>query len=363
MLRKSVKWKQHMITAGAVLLLAAQVLSGCASAPGAEDAGTGDSNTASASELLEQGSYQDAAAAYQSEIDNGRTTENNYRCLGIAEMGLGNYEDAAAAFETALTHAGVIPGDMEYDINFYLGSCYYKLGRFDDALQVYDAIVVLKPRNADAVEMRGAVRLQLGDTDGMNRDFQRAIDLEPSNYDRMVSIYQMLASNGHEDEGKQYLQNALDKGSSGMSNYDRGRLSYYVGDYDTARTCLEQIQNNTNYQVVLMLGRTYEALGDYNYASNVFKTYLASDTSHGEVYNELGLCCLRMENYSDALDAFQNGMKTGEQDLMQSLSFNEIVAYEYLGEFQQAKTKMETYIAAYPGDDKAKREYTFLESR
>lgn len=349
---------------GAALVLALCLTSfaagGCASAPGVESGNTSDSQ---GEKLIQSGSYQEAADLYQQKIDAGDASEENYRLLGIAWMGLGDYQKAANALETALTESGIVPTQSEYDINYYLGSCYDKLGNYEEALKVYDAIVVLRPKDADALELRGAVRMQMGDTDGMQKDFAKSISLEPSNYDRLLSIYSAMEQNGYGDEGRQYLQDALDQNGASMSNYDRGRIAYYVGDYETARTNLEQIQNNTDEKVVLMLGRTYEALGDYNYATNVYKTYLSSDTTHPEVYNQLGLCCMKMEDYDAALEAFQDGKQLGGGEYLQSLSFNEIVAYEYLGDFEQAKSHMDAYLAAYPGDEKAKREETFLKTR
>ena len=47
----------------------------------------------------------------------------------------------------------------------------------------------------------------------------------------------------------------------------------------------------------------------------------------------------------------------------QSLKFNEIVAYEYLGQYDQAKLAMEQYLALYPDDEKAQREAVFLKTR
>ena len=340
-------------------LLSVLFLGGCGSAPGVD---TGNVET-QGSKLLQAGSYQEAADFYQQQIDAKNTGAENYRCLGISLMGLGDYKKAAEAFETALSESGIIPTDSDYDINYYLGSCYDKLGDYESALEVYDAIVVLRPKDADALELRGGVKMQMGDTEGMQKDFSKAISLEPSNYDRLLSIYSAMASNGYEEEGKKYLQDALDQSSDSMSGYDRGRIAYYVGDYDTARTNLEQLQNNTDEKVVLMLGRTYEALGDYNYATNVYKTFLSSDTTHPEVYNQLGLCCMKMEDYESALDAFQEGKKLGGTECLQSLSFNEIVAYEHLGEFEQAQALMETYLKSYPGDEKAKREEIFLSTR
>ena len=336
--------------------------SGCSAAPGAESSSS-SSSTTSEQQLLESGDYQSAVDSLTDRIADGEDTENNNRLLGIAYMGLGDYENAASSIESALKESGIVPTETEYDINYYLGVCYYKLGKYDEALEIYDAIVTMRPKDADAMELRGAVKLKLGDTDGMQKDFNKAIALEPTNYDRILSIYTVMSENGQEDAGKQYVQDALDKNSSTISSYDKGRLSYYIGDYETARVNLEQLQDNTDENVALMLGRTYEALGDYNYASNVYKTFLASNTNYPEVYNQLGLCCMKMGDYSSALEAFQQGKALGSSEYLQSLSFNEIVAYEEQGDFEQAKTLMETYRAAYPGDEKAAREQTFLATR
>ena len=67
--------------------------------------------------------------------------------------------------------------------------------------------------------------------------------------------------------------------------------------------------------------------------------------------------------YRKALDAFQAGMQLQNVTMMQTLSFNEIVAYEYLGDYRQASILMENYLKNYPDDAQAKREYEFLSTR
>lgn len=354
------KYAVNLIKNRLVLALSiAGVLTGCSSAPGA----TEKAATVNTTSLLSSGDYQSAADALQASIEEGDDSEENYRQLGIAYMGLGEYQKAASAFESAIKESGIVPTESEYDINYYLGSCYYKLGNYEEALEIYDAIVTMKPKSSDALEMRGGVRMKMGDTDGMEKDFSKAISLEPTNYDRLLSIYSALADNGYEELGKQYLEDALGQNSDTMSGYDKGRIAFYAGDYETARTNLEQLPTNSDVNTVLMLGRTYEALGDYNYATNVYKTWVASDTTSPEIYNQLGLCYMKMEDYSSALEAFQNGKSLGSSEFLQSLSFNEIVACEHLGDFDEARTLMAAYRSAYPGDAKAEREEIFLSTR
>jgi TolA-binding protein len=72
---------------------------------------------------------------------------------------------------------------------------------------------------------------------------------------------------------------------------------------------------------------------------------------------------MNQEKYSEAAEAFQNGIDLGSSDYLQELKFNQIVANEYLGDFDTAKTLIAEYIQSYPDDSKAKKEYEFLISR
>ena len=49
--------------------------------------------------------------------------------------------------------------------------------------------------------------------------------------------------------------------------------------------------------------------------------------------------------------------------MMQTLKFNEIITYEYMGEYKTAAALMNSYLRSYPDDDAAKREYEFLQTR
>ena len=70
-----------------------------------------------------------------------------------------------------------------------------------------------------------------------------------------------------------------------------------------------------------------------------------------------------LSDYSGALDAFSKGIDIGDPGMDQSLRFNQITAYEYLGDFGRAKTMMQDYLEAYPADEEAIRENQFLATR
>ena len=50
-------------------------------------------------------------------------------------------------------------------------------------------------------------------------------------------------------------------------------------------------------------------------------------------------------------------------EVLQEMLFNQIVCYENLGDWENAKTKIAEYIQVYPDDADAQREAKFLETR
>lgn len=340
-----------------ILLAAALSLSGCGM--GAESDAVSDAMLAIADR-----DFTGAQETLKEAQQKGENSRSLLRALGIAEMGAGDYESAAGNLEKALTKSSGIPDDCDFDINFYLATCYFKLGRLEDARNVYTAILTLRPDSVEGHRLRATVDLAEGDTDAADADFDKAIELAPDDYDGIISSYQTMVNYGYEEKGQAYLKKALD-GASSISDYDKGRLYYYLGDYDNAKSCLESAKTaeNGSYRTTLLLGETYEALGSLDYAADTYESYLKSDQTHAEIYNQLGLCRLKMGNAEAALTAFQTGENIQGNTIQQSLRYNEIIAYEALGNFDKAKSLMESYIGQYPEDTDAQREYTFLKTR
>ncbi|MBP3736178.1 MAG: tetratricopeptide repeat protein [Lachnospiraceae bacterium] len=356
-MRKGQQGKFHGIPLLALLLALVLFAAGCGKSESGQLLKTAD-------DALKARDYQAAHDGYDRLIENGMSMQLAYRGRGIASMGLGDYEAARDDLLKSLEEGGVFVSDISYDINFYLASCEYKLGNTQEAIRIYDSILKLRPTDIDALQLRGSARLGEGLNAAAREDFEKVLRLAPADYDRIIEMSENLRQYGMVEEGKALLNRTLADQDRSLSNYDRGRLCFYLEDYQTAKSCLEQARMNSgDYRTSAMLGRTYEELGDYNYAISVYETYLETDKSHAEIYNRLGLCHMKMQNYQDALRAFEQGKLTEDAQVLQDLSYNEIVAHEFLGEWKKASLLMETYLQNYPNDETAKREYIFLKTR
>jgi len=332
------------------------LLGGC----GAESA---ESYTKQGMTAVQELDYDEALALFSTAEEKGEDKRLLYRGMGIAYMGKTDYESAVAYLEAALKLSDGNVEDMDFDINYYLATAYFKNGQKQEAVQAYNAILALRPKEKDAYYLRGCVELSQDDYEAAQADFDAAIALDPKDYDQMIRIYMVLEEYGYKEAGQSYLQNAMTENEKSISDYDMGRICYYMGDYENARNFLTNLKTATDYGAALYLGRTYEALGDYNYAATIYADYTEYDQTKAEIYNQLGLCRMQMEEYELALAAFQTAMNIEDNGMMQTLKFNEIATYEYMGEYKTAAALMSSYLQSYPDDERAKREYEFLQTR
>lgn len=325
--------------------------------------GKSESKIAAGMTALNNLEYETAEQSFEAAVAAGENAQQAYRGQGMAYLAMARYDDSIAAFERALAQSNGLVSNIEYDISYYLAVAQYKNGDSDGAYNIYSAMIALDAENAQAHYLRGSVALKGGRHDDAIKDFDQAILLTPKDYDLYIRIYEDLFAADCKSEGDVYLRKALE-GDTKMSIYQQGKFYYYLGQYEDARNSFEKASSSIDtVEMILFLGKTYEALGDANYAASLYSGFIDRHADAAEVYNQLGLCKLKAGEYSSALEAFENGSAIENNTIMQSLNYNEIVAYEYLTDFKKAAVLMEAYLKVYPDDQKALREYEFLKTR
>jgi tetratricopeptide (TPR) repeat protein len=322
-------------------------------------------NIQAGSDAIAQSDYAGALQCFEQAILSGEDLELSYRGMGITYLGMADYDNATASFEKALDNAGIFAGDLERDINFYMATALYKNGQSEDAEKLLDAIIDSDKKNADAFYLKGSIRIMAEDYESGIYNLEKAMQYADDTHAMKLSVYEVLSENGYEDKGREYLTQMLEE-EKGLSDYEQGVIYFYLEEYDDARNHLETAKQTAKKEkgtVIYMLGRTYEQLGDSNYASILYSEYLEENPEDVRIYNQLGLCELSMEDADAAIHAFENALALEDTSMTQTLKYNQIVAYERAGDFSKAKSLMDTYLSAYPDDEKAQREAVFLRTR
>lgn len=124
------------------------------------------------------------------------------------------------------------------------------------------------------------------------------------------------------------------------------------------------------------LGMAYYEQAEYDKALKAFEQALKEGTEETmSLWNLMGISSMQSGDYAKALEYLQNGIllaqnsgttskeAEGFSQVLQEMLFNEIVCYEKLADWENAKTRMESYIQTYPDDEAAAREAEFLKTR
>ena len=366
---------KYRIIAGAICI--SVTLSGCGSFAGRHGIDAGFA-------YIDSHEYAKALASFEKAEEDGEDACLVHRGKGIAYLYSDKDEEAAQEFLASLAEDDGIVDDMDFDTNYYLAEAYMKLEDFNRAKGIYDAILSLRDKDPTAYYLRGVCELKAGDGEekSADADFTSAIRLNDKDYSMIVMIYKAYAENGELDKAKNILQQALDNGEKTMSNFEKGEMYFYLGNDAEAQNYLSKANkenggHDAKESVVLLLGRSYERLQQYDYAISVYKEYLKSNSKSANISNQLGMCQINKGKFyldsgndeeagnafGEAIVTFDAAIGLNDSAVQQALMFNRICAYEYKGDFAGAKSLMDEYMQIYPLDKVAADEGIFLKTR
>lgn len=322
-------------------------------------------NTTQGIAALEEENYQLAGELFSEAIREGEQKVLAYRGLGLAYMGLGRYEEAVQSFEEALGAADEKMPENVQDISLYLATAQYRLGEYEETMDICTQILERsEKKEAQAYYLRGAANLNEGLSEEAKQDFDAAVALAPEDYDLYMNIYECYRTQNLSGVGGMYLQSALDiQGDSTEYAYNRGRIYYYLGNYEEAQKQLIGPVEKKHEQSMYLIARVYLELEDVDHAWSVYESIQQEFGENTKVYNGFALCEMAKEKYDSAISYIQKGLALESMAGKQELYFNEIVAYERMLDFATARSKAEAYVEQYPGDEAGVRELTFLATR
>lgn len=289
--------------------------------------------------------------------------QDAYRQYGITCLESGKYDDAIQAFQNALDESIGQIGEKEIDICFYKAKAQYLNGKTKDALETYNSVIQYK-EDARAYYLRGDLYLDMGETEKGMADLKEAVARAKDDYEIFIGVYESLSRHDNKEEGQKYLSQAMEiKGDKPEDELYKGRICYLLGEYKDAISYLKKAKENKQLLASYYLGLAYEANGDEDKAAACIEEYIKSGEATTQDLYELGMEEMQAGDYKDALNYFNSALAFEQVPNKQELMKGVITAYEYSGDFTSAKKSMKKYLKAYPDDEEAQRENTFLETR
>lgn len=312
---------------------------------------------------LIQGNYDYALNEYQSCISAGYKLAQSYRGSGIVKLRTGDYQGAIDDLTNALNDEKTGKSDRK-DILEYRATAELKAELYDQAMADCQTLSEDYSLNANDYYITGCVALAMDSYDEASSNFSEAYGND-STYEMAIQIYEAYLEHDMEADGTKYLETALKTEAKTAEDYcERGKVYYYMEDYDNAKTELTQAADKNNTEAALILGMVYMAQGDTANARSFYQQYIDADGDDpAKGYNGLALCDIADGSYDSALQNISQGLGDADSDEMRDLLFNEIVVYEKQMDFATALSKTQAYVEMFKDDQAAAKELTFLQSR
>ena len=311
---------------------------------------------------LEEANYDYALNEYQACISAGYKLAQSYRGSGIVKLRTGDYQGAIDDLN-ALNDEKTGKSDRK-DLLEYRAAAELKAELYDQAMADCQTLAEDYSLNANDYYLTGCVALAMDSYDEASSNFSEAYGSD-STYEMAIQIYEAYLGQDMEADGTRYLEAALKTEAKTADDYcERGKVYYYMDDYENARTELTTAADKGSTEATLILGMVYMAQGDTSNARSFYQQYIDADGDDpAKGYNGLALCDISDGDYDSALQNISQGLGDATSDEMRDLLFNEIVVYEKKLDFSTALSKAQEYVQTFKDDDAAAKELTFLQSR
>ena len=335
-----------------------------------------DENPEKAEYYIEQGytyialdRYEEARKTLESAIveqDLVLTRQNNKRArrgIGISYYKEGKYTEAKEYFAKALEEE-LLP-ELTADIRMYLADTLECEGDYAAAIAMYDTLLAEQKDYAAGYRARAYMSYVLGEYEKSLADYDAAIALTPEDFDLYFGKYNVLEKLGRAQE-----QVALLEVITGIENpsaedaYFMAKAHYFSGELDTALTGLNAALENGYEDAHYYIGEIYHKRSNYGEAGFHYQQYIdGSGAKDAAAYNQLGICLMKQERFTEALEVIRAGQKLSDPHCGKQLLFNEVVVLEKMGEFNKAYEAAVIYRNQYPEDERIRRELEFLATR
>jgi len=230
----------------------------------------------------------------------------------------------------------------------------FEQGRLDDARQLLEKAVSLKPNDADYQAALAEVDAKMGQQADAIEHFRKAILLNPSDAEFRLGLAQVLQTENKDQEALRVLQVAHP--SAGLSDawhFSRGFSLFRSGRFTAASDEFKTVVEKPNFK-----GSASFFLGNIAYSQNDFEQaeqYLAVAVKLGDVptnkaYNaytyDYGLVLMKLGRYEDAKAQFKASIERYDNDPLPWMFLGR--CEEQMGNYSVAIEMLETSIKKNP---------------
>ena len=253
--------------------------------------------------------------------------------LGRCYFKLGLFRDAENLFRSSLKIQPTISTYLE------LSNVYIRLGMPNSALDLLDE--ASNEFTTDPSVILGIARLhdQLNDQDTAIKMYRRVLSLDASNVEALASLGAHFFYSDLPELSIRYYRRLLQMGVQSSEVWNNlGLGCFYSAQYDIALSCMDHalsLADDENMaDIWYNIGHIGVALGDLGLSYQAFKVAVAIDSSHREAFNNIAVLEVRRIKFNLARNCLSTSL-CGDLHLFEPMFNSALMAYRD-GDFQNA---------------------------
>lgn len=286
------------------------------------------------------------------------------------------YTKAIEYFDDALAHTNEIIHQIEYDILKHRAEAEMLIGNYTAAAITYTSLIMLDQDVGENYMKRGLLYVDYeevyGDENDMTlpiqavNDFNKALELEPHNYELYLNIYQSLEYYGYTEDAKKYLQIAMDLPETTIEDMcAKGKVFFYLEYYQEAMVLFLEALEHGDVESHYYAAKCCEMIENYEAAVAIYKSLLSDEANqNAQTYHQYACCLILQENFKDAEIYMKKAEKLDKDGSMRPhILWNKTIMYEKMKDYKSAYETLEEYIRYYGMNADVEREMAFIKQR
>jgi len=163
----------------------------------------------------------------------------------------------------------------------------------DEAIDMLNKLAFAKPNSDEVLYLLGQAHLIKGNKSEADKDFAKALELNPANFEALVYVYDKALATNDVKYAKDILKKALKFKPDNLVLLEKlGKINLSEHNWEEAKLIVQQINNVVNPLskdlAAFLLGQVYQGQADYPKAIGIYKELLAKYPENSDALISLG---------------------------------------------------------------------------